>query len=58
MSLTPDEINQMLHDCEVRESRLNDWERAFIDSISTRLTLSPAQQDKLEQIWNKVTEDG
>ena len=57
---TPDEIEQMLADCEARESRLTDWERGFIDSIRNSFDvgrgLTEKQDDALERIWNKVME--
>ena len=55
---TADEIEQMLADCEARESRLTDWERGFIDSIRHSLErgLTVKQDETLERIWNRVTE--
>lgn len=53
-----DEQMQMVEDCEKRESKLTAWERAFIDSMRSRLPepgLTPDQASKLEQIWDKVT---
>lgn len=56
---TPDEIATMLDDIEKRESKLSDWERSFVDDISVQLgrgnSLTPAQDRKLEQIWERVT---
>lgn len=53
------EIEQMVYDCVQRESKLSDWERTFIDSISNRLegglSLTPKQSDTLNSIWEKVT---
>lgn len=49
-------------DCEARESRLNDWERTFLDSVKSKLTrdeyLTAEQESKLWQIWDKATEEG
>lgn len=54
-----DDNVQMVMDCEDRESKLTDWERGFIDSLSNLLakgyTLSDKQADELERIWNRVT---
>lgn len=53
------ETLQIIQDCEARESQLSDWERGFIDSLSTQLAkggrMSPAQQAKLDAIWERVT---
>ena len=54
------EQEQMIEDCQQRESRLSDWERKFIDNIDQRLgvggeSLSEKQADKLESIWDRVT---
>ena len=57
-----DESLQMIEDCEARESRLNDWEAGFIDSIRHRLheglTLTPKQVEKLENVWGRATANG
>ena len=54
-----DEHRTMVEDCEKRESRLSDWERGFIDSISDSLsegrTLTPRQAETLDAIWERVT---
>jgi len=54
-----DEHIQMVADCEARESKLSDWERGFIDSVSRHLadgrSLSDKQAERLEAIWEKVT---
>ena len=49
---------------EIREDEqcggieLNDWEQEFVESLEERLAenthLSPAQMDKLEEIWDRV----
>ena len=53
------EHQQMVQDCEQRESQLGDWDRQFIDSVGHQLaggrTLSPKQAAKLEEIWQRVT---
>jgi hypothetical protein len=56
---THDEHQQMVKDCENRESKLTDWERGFIDSISKQLAdgrrLSEKQAERLDEIWERVT---
>lgn len=53
------EHEQMIQDCETRESKLTDWERGFIDSISRQMaddkSLSLKQVETLEKIWERVT---
>ena len=55
----PVEQAQLIVDCELREEKLGDWERSFIDSLSRQLTdgrtLSAKQIERLEEIWEKVT---
>lgn len=57
-----DEYLTMIDDCEKRESRLSDWERTFVESIANQLatgkTLSKAQTEKLDDIWEKATKRG
>jgi hypothetical protein len=60
MAADRDEHLTMIEDCEARESKLSDWERGFIDSIKKQMEqpgfqLSPKQEERLEEIWNKVT---
>ena len=54
-----DEHEQMVADCEARESKLSDWERTFVDSISAVLAkgraLTGAQAETLDKIWERVT---
>lgn len=53
------EHEQMIADCEKRESKLSDWERQFVNSLSQQLgrgrSLTDKQADKLEKIWERVT---
>lgn len=60
--MTNEEVEQMMADCEAREGRLTDWERGFLDSIRNYLDrggfLSERQSEKLERIWDRVTEAG
>lgn len=57
-----DEYRQLVSDCEARESRLTDWERTFIDSISKQLDnarpLSVKQIETLEAVWERATKKG
>lgn len=54
-----DEHATMIEDCEKRESKLSDWERSFIDSISMQLakghSLTAKQAEMLDTIWERVT---
>ena len=54
-----DEHAIMIEDCEKRESKLSDWERSFIDSISMQLSkgrsLTDKQAETLDAIWERVT---
>lgn len=56
------EHEQMVEDCEARESRLSDWERGFIDSIGKQLrdgrSLSEKQVARLDDIWERATARG
>jgi hypothetical protein len=62
MSTWSDEYLQMVTDCENRESRVNDWERGFLDGVRYRLEsgegISPRQIETLDRIWERVTADG
>lgn len=52
----------MVEDCEKRESRLSDWDRGFIDSISKQLgdgrSLTKKQADALDDVWERATAKG
>lgn len=54
-----DEHATMIEDCEKRESKLSDWERSFIDSISMQLSkgaaLTARQAETLDSIWERAT---
>lgn len=56
---THEDHQQMVKDCEDRESKLTDWERGFIDSIGRQLAqgraLSEKQAERLDAIWERVT---
>ncbi|WP_423459931.1 hypothetical protein [Ottowia sp. VDI28] len=49
----------MVEDCIKRESKLTDWERGFIDSLSHQLAggrpLTDKQAATLDEIWERVT---
>jgi hypothetical protein len=57
-----DETQQLIEDCEARESRLTDWERGFVDSIKGQLagggSLTKLQAEKLGEVWDRVTAKG
>ena len=57
-----EEYQQLIDDCMDRQSQLNDWEISFLDSINDQVaeegTLSDRQFEKLESIWERVTENG
>lgn len=54
-----EEVEQMIEDCENRESKMNDWERDFIQSVREQVDrgngMSPKQIETLEAIWDKIT---
>lgn len=53
------EQQQMIDDCERRESKLTAWESDFIDSLANRVcrghTLTDKQAEKLQKIWDRIT---
>lgn len=52
----------LVEDCIRRESRLSDWERSFVDSISDQLargrSLTAKQIETLEEVWERATAKG
>lgn len=56
------EWRQLVDDCIRRESRLTDFERNFVQSISERLdaglVVSVKQSELLSDIWDKATAKG
>ncbi len=62
MSYDITETEQLIQDCEARESQLNDWEANFIDSISKSVEkgfgLTRNQSECLSRIWERITENG
>lgn len=52
----------LLEDCERRESRLTDWERGFVDSLSRQIEQgrrpSAKQVETLDTIWERATARG
>lgn len=56
------DFEQMIRDCEARESRLTEWEASFIDSLQSQMAkgrpVTQKQEDTLERIWDKVTSKG
>lgn len=57
-----DEYITLIEDCEKRESRLNDWERSFIDSLRNQLEQgrrpTAKQIETLDTIWERATARG
>lgn len=57
-----EDCEQMIQDCEKRETRMTDWEQEFCDSLSQQIgcgrSLSVKQMDVLGRIWDKVTAKG
>lgn len=57
-----DDTEQLIEDCENRESRLTDWERGFIDSIRQQIAagrrLTNKQRERLDEVWERVTAKG
>lgn len=57
-----DEYLQMIEDCQKRESRLTDWERDFIQSMSEWAdkgrSFTPKQQELIDGIWETATAKG
>ena len=56
------EHEQMVGDCEQRESRLSEWEASFVDSIAKQLrdgrSLSAKQAETLDAVWERATAKG
>ena len=60
--MSDDDCDQMIEDCENRESRLSPWEATFIDSIQKQKgdgkRLTDKQIETLNEIWERVTAKG
>lgn len=60
MSMSDDE--QMVADCEARESRLTEWESEFIQSLRERIdagrSLTDKQAETLDRVWTRATHKG
>ena len=56
------EYQEMVTDCEDRESLLSEWETTFIESVGEQIAekefITIKQVAILERIWEKVTEAG
>lgn len=56
--INPDDIPQMIEDCQNRSSKLSDTELKFIDDISISITERPLTQRQivwLSKIWDRIT---
>jgi hypothetical protein len=57
-----DEYMALVRDCELRESRLTDWERNFVESLRDRLDagtgLTAKQAQTLDCLWERITARG
>lgn len=57
--MADEDLSTMIDDCQARAEKLSEWEETFIEDIDAQLRrtggLSPAQSEKLEQIWDRVT---
>ena len=52
------EAETMLEDCNKRESKMNEWERGFIQSLNEFDdigNMSLKQYETLEKIWDRIT---
>lgn len=62
MTTWADEYLTLLDDCEKRESRLNDWERGFVDSLRRQIEQgrrpTAKQIETLSNTWERATERG
>jgi hypothetical protein len=62
MDALPDENLALIDDIEGRDSRLNDWERKFVDSLRNQLEsgrgLTTKQIEALVQVWERATAKG
>ena len=56
MKITQEHV-QMIDDCIKRQDKLSEWEINFIVNIEDKESLSDKQIEKLELIWDKVTEN-
>lgn len=54
-----EEYLRQIQDCELRESRLTDWERGFIDSLRRQIEggnrPTSKQVETLDNVWEKAT---
>lgn len=62
MATWADEYMTLIEDCENRESRLNEWQRTFIDSMRRQLEAgrrpTPKQIEALDEVWEQATKRG
>lgn len=52
----------MIDDIQQRESKLSEWEASFVADLDSRIdcgkSLTEKQDAKLEEIWDRVTQNG
>lgn len=57
-----DEYLIMIHDCELRESRLTNWECQFLDSLRHQIERdfrpTEKQLNMLDKLWRQATAHG
>lgn len=62
MTTWADEYLTLIEDCEMRESKLSDWQREFIDSLRRQIEAGKApsvkQIAKLDEAWEQATKRG
>lgn len=59
MEATPEEIAELIFDCQGRESKLTPWEARYVSDLLVILedegNVTQKQVEKLEEIWKRVT---
>jgi len=54
-----DEILTLIHDCQNRSKKLNDWEKDFIVNVENyyrkKGSMTESQKETLDKLWEKAT---
>jgi len=61
MDTVTEEQRQLINDCLKRINRASAWEKDFIAHLVGkvgRLTLTEREDTKLNEVWERLTEDG